>query len=150
MIHPGPVLGPVKTKIDLTHWPLEICAILKSAGEMDHGWPPKENATSTDVEHAMETVIFLVNTVTPVLRQENWQRMVEIIALVIASTRSGVGNLSIYGSDLSNRSADKRCSRVGRSVRRLARRKCYRVEIHSNVPDGEGPIGAEVRGNILI
>ena len=80
----------------------------------------------------------------------NWQRTVEIITLVIASTRSGVGNLSIYGSDLSSRSANKRCSRVDRSVRRLARRKCYRVGIHSNILDGEGPIGDEVGGNILI
>jgi len=61
MIHPGPVLGPVKTKMDPTHWPLEICAILKSAGEMDHDWPPKENATSIDVEHAMETSNFFLS-----------------------------------------------------------------------------------------
>jgi len=55
MIHPGPLLDPVYTKIDPTHWPLEICVNLKSTGEIDHDWPPKENATSTVVEHAMKT-----------------------------------------------------------------------------------------------
>ena len=55
MIHPGPLLDPVNTKMDPTHWLLEICVSLKSTGEMDHDWPPNENAMLTLVEHAMET-----------------------------------------------------------------------------------------------
>ena len=47
MIHPGLLLVPVYTKMDLTHWQLEICPELKSVGEMDHDWPLKENATLT-------------------------------------------------------------------------------------------------------
>jgi hypothetical protein len=36
------------------HWPVEICASLKSSEEMDHAWPPKEIATLTAVEQAVE------------------------------------------------------------------------------------------------
>lgn len=70
IIHPGPLLDPLNTKMDPTHCPLEVCESLKSAGEMDHDWPPKENATLTLVEHAMEskTNYFWVNTL--VVRQE--------------------------------------------------------------------------------
>jgi hypothetical protein len=57
MIHPGLLLDPEYTKMDPTHWPLEICAELKSVGEIDQDWPPKENATLTVVEHAMEMKI---------------------------------------------------------------------------------------------
>jgi hypothetical protein len=57
MIHPGPLLDPVYTKIDPTHCPLEICANWKSTGEMDHDWPPKENATLMVVEQAIETKV---------------------------------------------------------------------------------------------
>jgi hypothetical protein len=55
MIHNGPLLGPVNTKMAPTHWPLEIWANLKSSGEMDHVWPPKEIATLTVVEQATRT-----------------------------------------------------------------------------------------------
>jgi len=58
MIHPGELLDPAYTKMDPTHWPLDICAVLKSVGEMDHNWPPKDNAMLTVVEHAMETIFF--------------------------------------------------------------------------------------------
>ncbi len=59
-IQPGPLLLDwVNSKIDPTHWPLEICVNLKSAGEIDHDWPPKENATLTGVEQAVERYIFL-------------------------------------------------------------------------------------------
>jgi hypothetical protein len=58
MIHPGPLLVPVYTKMDSTHWPLKICPELKSVGEMDHDWPPKENVTLTFDKQAMETIFF--------------------------------------------------------------------------------------------
>ena len=56
MIHPGPVLVPLYAKMEPIHWPFEICPELKSVGEMDHDWPPKENATLTFDEHATETI----------------------------------------------------------------------------------------------
>ena len=91
---------------------------------------------------------FSVNTL--VVRQENkLAAHSKDNTPVIASTRNRVGNPSIYGSNLSSRHANKRCSCVDRRVRRLTRRDHYRVQIHSQVLDGKGPIGGEARGNIL-
>jgi hypothetical protein len=53
-IHPGPLLGPVKTKMAPRHWLLETWATLKSSGEMDHVCSPKEIATLTVVEQAVD------------------------------------------------------------------------------------------------
>jgi hypothetical protein len=92
---------------------------------MDHVWPPKEIATLTDVEQAMENENSILST-------QNWYGRdvathVEIMPSVIASTRSSIGDRRIQGSDLGGRSANERCSGVDRQVRNLARRKCYRV-----------------------
>jgi hypothetical protein len=51
MIRPGPLLGPVKTKMAQRHWLLETWASLKSSGVIDHIWPQKE---LTVVERAMK------------------------------------------------------------------------------------------------
>jgi hypothetical protein len=55
-IHPGPLLGPVKVKMAPRHWLLETWASLKSSGEMDHVFPPKEIATLTVVEQAVDGI----------------------------------------------------------------------------------------------
>ena len=146
-IQPGPSLGPLNTKMDPTHWLLEICDDGKSAGAMDHVCPPKEIATLTVVEHAIQKFCQHARSAATLIRL---QRTIEIISVVIASARDRVRNLSIYRSDFSSRPANKRCSCVDRRVRRLPRRKCYRVRIHSQVLNGKRPITDGARGNILI
>jgi len=56
MIHAGPTLFEVpveNVKTAPRHWLPEVCCNLKSSGEMDHVWPPKESATLTFVEQAV-------------------------------------------------------------------------------------------------
>jgi len=136
------VPDPENTKMAPTQWLLETWANLKSSGEMDHVWPPKQMlqiATLTVVEQAMYGKTVFCQHHTSWYRGDMWRRMVDMIPVVIASTRGSIGDRRIQGSDSRGRSANERYSGVDRRVRRLARRKCYRVRIHTQVRDGEGP-----------
>ena len=57
MIHAGPILLELleNVKMDPRHWLLDTCCNLKSLGEMDQVWPPKESVTLTVVEQANKT-----------------------------------------------------------------------------------------------
>ena len=82
------------------HWPLDSLATLKSSGEIDQLWPPKERATLTVVEQAE-------GKVSPSNKLEVKRvRTVGVISLVIASESGGTGNLSEELTDLRGGSAN--------------------------------------------
>lgn len=67
MIQEGALLPVVSSKNPPTHWVLDICASLKSAGLIDQLGPPNEMATLTSVVQAVVHLVRIMDATKAII-----------------------------------------------------------------------------------